>query len=95
MDCYDISGARIELGSTCNFRVSTGEIRRGTVTAVGVTSYPTSDSDSPRIQWEVLVQEAGPNEHTRKWIPVSDVEIARETRQENSQPSESETRSDP
>jgi hypothetical protein len=74
MDCYDTSGVRIELGSNCKFRVL-DETHRGTVVAVGVTSYSDPDGGDPTIQWEVLVQDSKSSESMRKWVPVANVEI--------------------
>jgi hypothetical protein len=76
MNCYDSAGSRIEIGYKCKFQGSEGDVRDGTVQAVGVTSYPSEDGEEPRIQWEVLVHDASAEDPlARRWIPVSQVQV--------------------
>lgn len=75
MTFYDCNGAQIEIGSKCEYELPNGSLCKGTIAAIGVTSYSASQGTEPSIQWEALVENAAEDAAKRCWVTISRVKI--------------------
>lgn len=75
---YDFEGSQIEIGSKCEYELSKGVTRKGTVAAIGVTSYSDIQGTEPSIQWEVLVESLDKDVAKRCWVSISYVKILKD-----------------